>query len=231
MNSSFIYGFIDGISLSLAVLLVPGVHGPDHILHWIVVLTLYSLIQGLVRPLLWLLTFPLLLAGIIPLMLGLNVLTLWLTSWLASLLESGFVIEGIVPALLGAVVALLVRALVIERIAYYEQRRNSVKERVWLEKLESYKRWLEEERTRWRQLAQAPTQLNQEQQELIRHYVIETVSDEQHHLQKYRRNWRQTLYDSLYRWHEPFYHWYTRQGWTWLTPLRDRIKHALQADN
>jgi glycosyltransferase involved in cell wall biosynthesis len=40
-------------------------------------------------------------------------------------------------------------------------------------------------------------------------------------------NWREKIYLALYRWHEPYYHWYTKRGWTWLTPFREKIKQAL----
>jgi glycosyltransferase involved in cell wall biosynthesis len=40
-------------------------------------------------------------------------------------------------------------------------------------------------------------------------------------------DWRERLYLTLYRWHEPIYHWYTQRGWNWLTPVRERITRVL----
>lgn len=40
-------------------------------------------------------------------------------------------------------------------------------------------------------------------------------------------NWRERLYLTLYRWHEPYYRWYTKRGWTWLTPVREKITQVL----
>jgi hypothetical protein len=40
-------------------------------------------------------------------------------------------------------------------------------------------------------------------------------------------DWRARMYLALYRWHEPVYRWYTRRGWVWLTPVREKVKHAL----
>jgi glycosyltransferase involved in cell wall biosynthesis len=40
-------------------------------------------------------------------------------------------------------------------------------------------------------------------------------------------HWRARLYMTLYRWHEPFYHWYVRRGWTWMHPVREKIKRVL----
>jgi hypothetical protein len=40
-------------------------------------------------------------------------------------------------------------------------------------------------------------------------------------------DWRARLYRALYRWHEPYYHWYTQRGWTWLTPIREQVRRLL----
>lgn len=40
-------------------------------------------------------------------------------------------------------------------------------------------------------------------------------------------SWRQRLYQTLYRWHEPVYHWYTSRGWQWPTQIRERLKQIL----
>jgi glycosyltransferase involved in cell wall biosynthesis len=40
-------------------------------------------------------------------------------------------------------------------------------------------------------------------------------------------SWRLRIYRTLYRWHEPFYHWYSDRGWTLLPHLRQWIKHIL----
>ncbi len=45
--------------------------------------------------------------------------------------------------------------------------------------------------------------------------------------QRDRPNLRTRLYLKLYRWHEPFYRWYTSRGWTWLDPVRNRLKKIL----
>lgn len=38
---------------------------------------------------------------------------------------------------------------------------------------------------------------------------------------------RLRIYRALYRWHEPYYRWYSSLGWTWLDPLRAGIKKIL----
>jgi glycosyltransferase involved in cell wall biosynthesis len=42
-----------------------------------------------------------------------------------------------------------------------------------------------------------------------------------------RRDWRVEWFKKLYRWHEPYYRWYSRRGWNWLTPVREAIKRLL----
>jgi len=46
-------------------------------------------------------------------------------------------------------------------------------------------------------------------------------------LQRDRLDLRRRLYLKLYRWHEPYYHWYTSLGWTWLDPIRNTLKRLL----
>jgi glycosyltransferase involved in cell wall biosynthesis len=46
-------------------------------------------------------------------------------------------------------------------------------------------------------------------------------------LQRDRLDFRRRLYLKLYRWHEPYYRWYTSLGWTWLDPIRNSLKRLL----
>jgi glycosyltransferase involved in cell wall biosynthesis len=46
-------------------------------------------------------------------------------------------------------------------------------------------------------------------------------------LQRDLPNLRSRLYLKLYRWHEPYYRWYTSLGWTWLDPIRNSLKKLL----
>ena len=39
--------------------------------------------------------------------------------------------------------------------------------------------------------------------------------------------WRARLFASLYRWHEPFYRWYSSRGMDWFAPMRESIKRWL----
>jgi glycosyltransferase involved in cell wall biosynthesis len=41
------------------------------------------------------------------------------------------------------------------------------------------------------------------------------------------RDWRRELYQRLYRWHEPYYRWYSRRGWRWLNVVREAVKRLL----
>jgi glycosyltransferase involved in cell wall biosynthesis/peptidoglycan/xylan/chitin deacetylase (PgdA/CDA1 family) len=42
--------------------------------------------------------------------------------------------------------------------------------------------------------------------------------------QRDRLDLRSRLYLKLYRWHEPYYRWYSSLGWTWLDPIRNGLK-------
>jgi glycosyltransferase involved in cell wall biosynthesis len=45
--------------------------------------------------------------------------------------------------------------------------------------------------------------------------------------QRDRPSLRTRVYLKLYRWHEPYYRWYTSLGWTWLDQIRNRLKSML----
>lgn len=101
---------IIAFSLYVAAWLVPGIQVEGN--GWVVfsvMAVILALVNAFVRPLLKILTCPLIFLTLGLFTLIINGLTLWLSSWIAvEWLNVGFHVEGFWPALLGALIVSIV---------------------------------------------------------------------------------------------------------------------------
>ena len=102
---------VTAAALWVAVRLVPGIAWTGHPAGVIGVALVVGLLNALVRPILTLLTCPLVILTLGLFLLVLNGLMLWLTAAVSVRLGLGFTVEGFLPALLGALVVSLISAL------------------------------------------------------------------------------------------------------------------------
>ena len=111
----FVSWFINAVALAAAAYVVPLII-PDGIVivgepAWVSVALMaliFGLVNALIRPLLKLLTCPLILLTLGLFTLIVNGLMLWLASWIGGQFDVGFQVDGFLPALLGAIVISLV---------------------------------------------------------------------------------------------------------------------------
>lgn len=103
---------ITAVSLWVAVALVPGlrVEG-DAPLYVALTALLLGLVNAFVRPILKFLSCPFILLTLGLFLLVINGATLWLSAWLANLLDIPFYVDGFVPALIGGIVISVVSAV------------------------------------------------------------------------------------------------------------------------
>ena len=96
---------ITSLALFAAAYIVPGiqVEGTAWIVYAVMAIIL-GLVNAFVRPLLKLLTCPLILLTLGLFTVVINAATLLVASWLAQLLEIGFVVDGFWAALLGSLI-------------------------------------------------------------------------------------------------------------------------------
>lgn len=99
---------ITALSLWIAVALVPGIDYDGGVLGLLGVALIFGFVNAVVRPLLLLLTCPLVLLTLGLFLLVLNALMLWLTSELSTALGIDFQVAGFLPAFLGGLVVGLV---------------------------------------------------------------------------------------------------------------------------
>ncbi len=120
---------INAVALWAAINFVPGIHADE--LSWPAILGLaliFGLVNALVRPLIELLTCPLI---ILTLGLGtllINTLLFWLTGLIGSRFDIGYTVDGFWPAFLGALVVTLV-SVVLTLLLRDESRPRRRKER------------------------------------------------------------------------------------------------------
>lgn len=98
-------------ALWVAVLIVPGITYTGGVLGLLVVALVFGLVNAIVRPVLKLLTCPLVILTLGLFVFVLNALMLWLTSELALALGIGFDVDGFLAALLGAIIVGIVSTL------------------------------------------------------------------------------------------------------------------------
>lgn len=100
---------ITALALFVAAWLIPGirVEGTAWIVYAVMALIL-GLVNALVRPLLKLLTCPLILLTLGLFTLVINGITLWFSAWIANRFDIGFYVDGFLPAFLGAVIVSIV---------------------------------------------------------------------------------------------------------------------------
>jgi putative membrane protein len=102
---------INAAALWVATQIVPGVTHTGPWFSLLLVALVFGLLNALVRPILKLLTCPLILLTLGLFTFVINAIVLWLTSAISESLGIGFHVAGFVPAFLGALVVTVVSVL------------------------------------------------------------------------------------------------------------------------
>lgn len=99
---------ITAVALWAAVALVPGIEHNGPWINLLGVALVFGIVNAVIRPVLLMLTCPLVLLTLGLFIFVLNALMLWLTSALSQALDLGFVVNGFLPALIGGLVVAVV---------------------------------------------------------------------------------------------------------------------------
>ena len=102
---------VTAVALWVAIRLIPGLHYQGGALGLVGIALVFGIINALVRPLLLLLTCPLVVLTLGLFLFVLNGILLWLTAAFSSALGIHFQIDGIIPAVLGGLVVGIVSML------------------------------------------------------------------------------------------------------------------------
>ena len=99
---------ISAAALWVATEIVPGVHYEGELIYLLLVALVFGLLNALVRPLLLLLSCPVLILTLGLFTLVINALMLMLTGWFSDRLNLGFHVAGFWPAFWGGLVVSIV---------------------------------------------------------------------------------------------------------------------------
>ena len=99
---------VTAAALWVAVTYVPGISYQGHWAGLLVVALVFGVVNAIVRPILFMLTCPLVLLTLGLFVFVLNGVMLWLTAALSTSLGIDFTVSGLIPAVLGALVVTVV---------------------------------------------------------------------------------------------------------------------------
>ena len=102
---------INTIALSAAVQVIPGIHFTDGPLQLLAVALVFGVVNAVLRPILTVLSCPLVLLTLGLFTLVINAIVLWATAGLSGALGLGFQVDGFGAAFLGALVVSIVNVL------------------------------------------------------------------------------------------------------------------------
>jgi putative membrane protein len=109
MSKFFIRWFANAVALYVAVAFVPGIHPQSsNWLSFIWLALIFGLLNALLRPLLKVLTCPLILLTLGLFTLLINTFLFWLAGIVGTNFHVGFTVDGFWPAFLGGVVVTIV---------------------------------------------------------------------------------------------------------------------------
>lgn len=111
MRSVLIRWLINTLAIYVAVRIIPGVHYTGGPAGLIVVALLFGLVNATLRPLLTLLTCPLVLVTLGVFLFVINALLLMFTAWLSTQFDIGFSVDGFGSAFLAGLLISLVSLL------------------------------------------------------------------------------------------------------------------------
>ena len=111
MRSLFIRWLINTLALYVAVQVVDGLHYDKGPVGLLIVAAIFGLVNSTLRPILTVLTCPLVLLTLGLFTLVINAVLLMITAWLSSQFDLGFRVDGFWPAFWGALVVSIVSTL------------------------------------------------------------------------------------------------------------------------
>ena len=125
MNRIVLRWVTNAVALAVAAYIVPGIEivGRPAWATVAVMAVLFGLVNAFVRPVLKLLTCPLVVASLGLFVLVLNGLMLWLAAWLGNRFDVGFRVAGFWPAFWGALIISLV-SIVMTLVLREENKRR-----------------------------------------------------------------------------------------------------------
>lgn len=120
---------INAAAIYVAVELVNGLSYRGEWWGFLIIAFFFGLVNAVIRPIVMLLTCPLVILTLGLFTLVINALMLWLVSWLSTQFGIGFAIDGFWPALLGALIISIVSLVLTSLLSDDDERRGTTRRR------------------------------------------------------------------------------------------------------
>jgi putative membrane protein len=127
MRHLLVRWLVNALALWVAVALLPGLHFDRGIGGLLVVAAVFGIVNALLRPILTVLSCPLVVVTLGLFLLVINGLLLWVTGWVSERYDLGFHVDGLLWAILGGLIIGLVSTAAT--LAIGENRENREKRR------------------------------------------------------------------------------------------------------
>ncbi len=115
---------INAIALVVAAWAISGIHFDGNFPALLIIALVFGVVNAIIKPIVSLLTCPLVALTLGLFTLVINALMLWFTGWLAGILGlSSFKVDGFLPAFLGAIVISIV-SLILSVVLPEERKRR-----------------------------------------------------------------------------------------------------------
>lgn len=134
----------------LTLKIVSGLSGPEDFVGLILITAIYSLTMALVRPVLLVIFAPLILFSLGTFIMIINILMLYLTSWIASIFNLQLNINSFVTAVLAGLLITFMKYIFRRLINTFDLLLSAKGDRDWILELERMQNILSEEHDRWK---------------------------------------------------------------------------------
>jgi putative membrane protein len=134
----------------LTLMIVSGLSGPEDSVRLILITAIYSLIMALVKPVLLVISAPLILFSLGTFIMIINILMLYLTSWVAAIYNLQLNINSFVTAILAGLLITFLQYIFKRLINTFDLFVSAMGDRGWILELERMQNNLTEELARWK---------------------------------------------------------------------------------
>jgi putative membrane protein len=153
--------------------IIPGLHAPEGIVNLIILILIYLVVTNILKPIIWYLSYAINILTIGLFTLIINVFMLYVALWISDLFNIGFVIDGVLSAMFGAIIISLTMIAVEFSRKFIPWLKPYRKDRDWVKELERSIKWLEEQRDHWYRIDREREKVILEQKETIEKLKIE----------------------------------------------------------
>jgi putative membrane protein len=179
IKTLFINSLINTLVFWVTLKIVSGIYGPNNFFDLLLIAAIYSLTNAIARPALLNILAPLLLFTLGAFTIIINIIILYLTSWLAGFFKLEFYIGSFVAAIIGSLVITVIQSIFNKLINSFNSYTAYIGDRDWIKELDWVHSYFIKEIDKWKEIAKERESIIQDQRT-----KIETLKQEEALLMK-----------------------------------------------